>query len=399
MADHRALTAIAVAAMLLAGCSFTDEALIPSLTGESPSGETSSGGTSSAGTSPGGAPQSVAIPPSAAEGNQQPTISSTPPQLGTSDFTPRGVTPGSSTGTEVGRRVERLRGDLDRLQTQVNEHNSSLQQLRGNTVGSATRYQDLIAAIQTRLQIGTTPGNPNLVAQWNEAQQTLDNIGDNIGSMNNLANQVADNSALAAFILESVRATYGLTGAVDEDHAQLAVLEDETNRTVVLIDRLLNELNEDIARQTNYLSRERGNLTVLSLAVKNGELFGRSLSNRAFTSAAPVSSQPQRVGNLANRRPLVVIRFDRADVPFEEPLYTAVNEALNRRPGAGFDLVAVTPQRGTPAQVALNASQARRNAERVLRTLTAMGLPTERVNLGSTTDPNVTSNEVHVYVH
>ena len=216
--------------------------------------------------------------------------------------------------------------------------------------------------------------------------------------MNNLANKVADNSALSAFILESVRATYGLTGAVDEDHAQLAVLEDETNRTVVLIDRLLNELNEDIARQTNYLSRERSNLTVLSLAVKNGELFGRSLANRAYSSAAPVATQPQRVGNLSNRRPLVVIRFDRKDVPFEEPLYTAVNEALGRRPGAAFDLVAVTPQRGTPAQVALNASQARRNAEKVLRTLTSMGLPTERITLSLTSDPNAGANEVHVYV-
>lgn len=383
MAGHRAWAAIAIAGVVLAGCSFADEALIPSLTGEEPSGKPTT---------------TVQIPPSDAEQNPQPTISGTPPQLGSGDFTPRGVTPGASTGTEVGRRVERLRGDLDRLQLQVNDHNSQLQQVRTGTVDSATRYQDLIAGIQTRLQIGTTPGNPNLVARWNEAQQTLDNIGDNIGTMNNLANQVADNSALAAFILESVRATYGLTGAVDEDHAQLAVLEDETNRTVVLIDRLLNELNEDIARQTNYLSRERSNLTVLSLAVKNGELFGRSLANRAYTSAAPITSQPQRIGNLANRRPLVVIRFDRADVPFEEPLYTAVNEALNRRPGAAFDLVAITPQRGTPAQVALNTSQSRRNAEKVLRTLTSMGLPTERVSLSSITDPGAGANEVHVYV-
>ena len=372
----RVWIAVALTGAALSACSFTDEALIPSLTGEAPAGSSTS----------------VNIAPSDGERSGQPLVSTGLPQLGTGDFTPRGVTPGTSTGTEVGRRVERLRGDLDRLQGQVNTHNGQLQQIRSGTVSN------LIAAIQTRLQIGTTPGNPRLVGQWNEAQQTLDNIGTNIGTMNNLANLVADNSALAAFILESVRATYGLTGAVDEDHAQLAVLEDETNRTVVLIDRLLNELNEDIARHTNYLSRERGNLTVLSLAVKNGELFGRSLANRAYSSAAPVNSQPQRVGNLANRRPLVVIRFDRTDVPFEEPLYTAVNEALSRRPGAAFDLVAVTPQRGTPAQVALNASQSRRNAEKVLRTLTSMGLPTEQVSLSSITDPGVSANEVHVYV-
>jgi hypothetical protein len=372
---RRLCTALVMAGLLLAGCSFTDEALIPSLTGEPPAGDTQNDG----------------ILPSAGERAGL-------PQLGTGDFTPGGVTPGESTGTEVGRRVERLRGDLDRLQGQVNTHNSQLQQIRIGTVSDATRYQDLIAAIQTRLQIGTTPGNPRLVAQWNEAQQTLDSIGSNFGTLNNLANQVADNSALAAFILESVRATYGLTGAVDEDHNQLGVLEDETNRTVVLIDRLLNELNEDISRQTNYLGRERSNLTVLSVAVKNGELFGRSLANRAYSSAVPLNTQPQRVGNLANRRPLVVIRFDRPDVPFQEPLYTAVNEALSRRPGAVFDLVAVTPQRGSPAQIALNANQSRRNAEKVYRTLISMGLSTDQVSLGSTTDNSAAVDEVHVYV-
>ena len=215
--------------------------------------------------------------------------------------------------------------------------------------------------------------------------------------MNALSNKVANDSSLAAFILESVRATYGLTGAVDEDHRQLAVLEDETNRTVVLIDRLLNELNEDIARQTNYVSRERADLTVLSVAVKNGELFGSSLANRAYGTAAPARGAAT-VGNLSNRRPLVVIRFDRPNVPYKEPVFSAVSEALNRRPGSVFDVVSIVPQRGTPAQVALNANQARRNAEQVVQTLVEMGLPSDRVSLNSTSSGQVANNEVHIYV-
>ena len=35
---------------------------------------------------------------------------------------------------------------------------------------------DTIAAIEARLQVGTTPGNPILVQQWNEAQSELDRI-------------------------------------------------------------------------------------------------------------------------------------------------------------------------------------------------------------------------------
>jgi len=294
--------------------------------------------------------------------------------------------------------VDRLRDDLGRLQTSVSNDNSELQTLRQQTISDARRYQDLMADIQSRLQVGTTPGNPTVVAAWTESQTTLDRIADSVGQMNALSNKVANDSALSAFILESVRATYGLTGAVDEDHRQLAVLEDEVNRTVVLIDRLLNELNEDVARQTNYVSRERADLTVMSVAVKNGELFGSSLSNRAFGNAAPIRGAGNTVGNLGNRRPLVVIRFDRPNVPYQEPLFTAVREALNRRPGAVFDVVSIVPQRGTPAQVALNANQARRNAEQVVQNLTQMGLPSDRLSLSSTSSGTAVNNEVRIYV-
>ena len=149
----------------------------------------------------------------------------------------------------------------------------------------------------------------------------------------------------------------------------------------------------------NFASRERSNLTVLSLAVKNGELFGTSLSNRAFASAAPTASTPPSLsGTAAARRPLVVIRFDRPVVEYEQPLFTAVSEALDRRPNATFDLVAVAPETGTPAQVALSASRARRNAEEVLRTLSAMGLAADRVGLSATSSADARSAEVHVYV-
>jgi hypothetical protein len=386
MTGKRSWATIAGAVVLLAGCEFVDEALVPTLAGEDPAAKNEA------------EPQQVAIPASAAEANTQPTISAAPPQLGETRFEPPGVTPGEVTGTAIGRRVERLRSDLVDMQQNVRSDNTDLQNLRQQSITNANQYQQLVAGIQAKLQVGTTPGNPNLVRAWNGAQATLDQISNNIGQMNNLANKVANDSSLASFILESVQATFGLTGAVDADHAQLTILEDDTNRTVVLIDRLLNELNEDISRQTNYVGRERANLTVLSLAVKNGELFGTSLANRAFSSAGGVASQPQRVGNLANRRPLVVIRFDRPDVPYEEPLFTAVSEALNRRPSAAFDLVSVVPQRGTPAQVALNANTARRNAERVLRNLTAMGLPSDRISLSATTSTETTTSEVHVYV-
>ena len=237
--------------------------------------------------------------------------------------------------------------------------------------------------------------------QWNVAQASLAQVENDIAQMNTLANGVASTSTLSAFLLETTRAAYGLSGAIDEDHRQLSILEDEVNRTVVLIDRLLNELSEDISRQSNYLSSERTNLTTLALAIKNGEILGSSLGNRAFSSAAPAassgfaSSPPASAGT---RRPLVVIRFDRNNVQYEQPLYNAVSSALQRRPNAMFDLVAVAPNHGNAARVALSASSSKKNAETVLRSLSDMGLPLDRVRLSALTSNTAATNEVHLYV-
>lgn len=386
--------ATAVGAMLiLGGCAFATDSLWPSLTGEEPAPEQAQGAE----------PVQLEIPPSQAELNTQPTLTpSPPPTLGTTQFVPPAVTPGSPTGTFVGQKVSEYRQALGQLQGTVTERNGQLQQIRSATTENSQRYHGTVAAIASRLQIGTTPGNPVLINQWNAAQAELDRISTDIAAMNSLANLVAADSSVSAWLLESARATYGLAGAIDEDHRQLAILEDETNRTVVLIDRLLNELSEDISRQTTYVGNERRNLTTLSLAIKNGELFGPSLTNRAFTSAAPLASAAPLDGSssfaMRSRRPLVVIRFDRADVPYEQALYTAVSRAVERRPDAAFDLVAVTPGSGTPAQVAVNTTKSKRNAEAVLRTLTDMGLPADRVRLSSMTSPDAATSEVHIYM-
>ena len=392
MAIYRSRVAAVGAALFLSSCSFATDALWPSLTGKEPS-ERAQG-------------ETVQISKSAAETMSTPTLgpgsSAPPPALGTTSFQPPPVSGAQPTGTFVGQKVEQLRRELGLLQNNVRQRNGNLQQIRRTTTQNAQRYHGTVAAVNARLQLGTTPGNPVLVSQWNTAQSELDRIGLDIASMNTLANGVAADSALVSYLLETTRATYGLQGAIDEDHRQLAILEDETNRTLVLIDRLLNELSEDISRQTAYVGNERRTLTAISLAIKNGEYYGQSLSSRAYFSAAPLASTAPARGSgsfaAVNRRPLVVIRFDRADVPYQQALYNAVSRALERRPQAAFELVAVTPSLGTPAENALNVSKAKRHADDVLRTLTEMGLPANRVNLSSTTSAEAATNEVHIYV-
>ena len=57
-------------------------------------------------------------------------------------------------------------------------------------------YQGLSSAIRSRLQIGTTPGNPILVGQWNDAQRALEDIQNNVNNLQIVNNRVTADAAL-----------------------------------------------------------------------------------------------------------------------------------------------------------------------------------------------------------
>ncbi len=367
------------AVLLVGGCSLTEDALFPS-SGGTPSGSASA---------PAGSSGAVAADPSVA-----------PPSLGTSNFEPPGVTAGAPTNTFVGQKVVALRSDLQQLQGKLASQNQSLQSIRGETIKDSAQYHGTVAAINARLQVGTTPGNPILGQQWNSAQGELDRINDDVLKMNRLSNDVTTSSAMAAYLLESVRAARQLSGAVDEDHRQLRILEDETNRTVVLIERLLGELSDDVNRQQQYVAFERQNLNTLAMAIKNGQLYGSSLASRAggYAPASYDTAPAPRSAMMGSDAPLVTIRFAKPHTNYEGALYTAVKSALDRRPEAAFEVVAVAASASTAGQQALNASTARRDAEQVVRSLTNMGLPAARIQVSGSTSHTARVGEVQVFV-
>ncbi len=125
-------------------------------------------------------------------------------------------------------------------------------------------------------------------------------------------------------------------------------------------------------------------------------LSAPTLSEPPAEAAAPADiGQPVGPsGPSTARRPLVTIRFDRPDVEYEWPLYEAVKAALDRKPDARFDLVAV----GRPSSAGGVPVAANQRAEDVLLALTRMGLPANRVTLATTTSQSVPASEVRLFV-
>ena len=397
--SRRSLAMMAAALTIgfgLAGCGTVDDALFGadsalfgSDQGSAQSQPSDQSQTATPGTLPGTLPGAATSPMS---GSAPSAVGGTVTAGAGVTITPVTIQPGSDTGTVVSKTVAALRDQLSGLQNKIVSAAQSLSNLRDAAAGYTGSYQQAKAQITTRLQIGTTRGNPELVSQWNVAQSALDSLSGNINALSALGTEIASDASLAHYVLSTAQATMNVSGAVDEDHRQLAVLEDEAQQTTVLTDRLLREVSDDTQRQTAYVGNERASLTTLASAIKDGQLYGGNLGSGVM--AAPASYGAAGIGG----SPLVTIRFDRARVAYKQILYSALSQALQAQPSASFAVVAVSPTRGTAAAVQLAQSAAQRHAQEVLRSMTDMGVPGARLSVSSSTDPTVSAPEVRVFV-
>ena len=120
----------------------------------------------------------------------------------------------------------------------------------------------------------------------------------------------------------------------------------------------------------------------------------------ALVTPAPESKQkskPQLDGN--QKQPLLVIRFDKPNVSYEQALYHSVAQVLEGVPNASFDLIAVAPDSGGSAKVASNFKKSKQFAENIQHSLEKMGLPPSRVSIFMKTSSSAITNEVHLFQH
>ena len=200
----------------------------------------------------------------------------------------------------MGQKAAQLRTDFDKLRTNAQTRSAQLDTIRNQTVSNVNSYHSRVGAIRSRLQMGSTPGNPELLAEWNQAQSQLTQIDADIATLNQLSSAVSSDAGQSAFILENIRAAYGLSGALEEDHRQLRLLEDEVNQNAIVIDRALLNLNDEISRQQQYVTDERTSLVGLASDINTGHSYASgpqrrpSAAPRAVASVTPAGGDPLR---------------------------------------------------------------------------------------------------------
>ncbi len=313
--------------------------------------------------------------------------------VGSGNFEPLDISEGNNTGTFVGQKVVTFRNELSQLQNSIQNNNAVLQQIRGSVVSNALQYHKVIGMIEAKLQVGTTPGNPQMFAMLQNAQNNIQIMNVNSNALSQLASKVSSDVANTKYLVESIRAAYGISGAVDEDHRQLRILENEANQSSIVTSSLLAEINSDIARQQQYIETAKNYMTDLDGAIKAGSygvnnvpLASSEMSaNSAFTSTKSAA---------VSGKPLFVAKFNKSGVNYKDGLKQAVNSAVSRKPNVLFDIVAVSPSGGSQ----LSGANAKNNATQIFQDMVDMGIGAERISLSARTDASATASEVHIYV-
>ncbi len=296
------------------------------------------------------------------------------------------------TGTFVGGKINQFRSDLSSIQNAISSHNNDYLRFKDLVDEQTTVYQGLSSAIRSRLQIGTTPGNPILVGQWNDAQRSLEDIQNNVNNLQIVNNRVTADFALIGHLQKAISSSFFISGAIDEDHNQLKVLRDDVERTKVLYDRLMNDLEGRISREISILNDERNYMKNLAGDVEAGK-FGGSVSPPPASSGNVSQSSTIKRAPINYDNAIVVLKFDDSELDYSAGLFQTISSALEQQPSAKFEIVAVSPTGG-----ASYAIKARERAAEILSQIVEMGVPSERLSLTSSNSSSAQAEEVHIYL-
>jgi len=225
-------------------------------------------------------------------------------------------------------------------------------------------------------------------------------MDENTNTLNKIYNQAVSDVSVVNNLLDSIRATYSVSGALDEDHAQLRTMENETGQTAILLNSLISEVGNDFTRQLEYTNNARAYLASLDKAIKIGS-YG--LNNPPLTSnfKEPISINndkhysPQKTTDKAiNGRPLFAVKLNKDNINYRESLQRAISAAQNKNKNFRYEIVAVSPV--TASNDIKTKSQ--NHAINIFQELVGFGINSEHIDLLSKSSPNATSAEVQIFI-
>lgn len=298
--------------------------------------------------------------------------------------------------SEVSKKVAAIETKLQQIQENIRKNTEVFRELKNKNAEESRQYYEYVARIHARLQIGTTPGNPELMEMWKQASALLTGSDKNMSETAKLSSEIIRTKNELNSLLDTIGETFLIPGAMEIDHENLKALEDQANQTVVSLNRLSSDVSAQIARQQQYFSTESQNINMLGTDIQSGSMVNARPQAAVSVPAAPALLSAAAYlpdADLNGRRPLMVIRFNKKNVAYEQSLYKAVKAALDKRPNTNFEIVAVSPANAKSGEI-----EAAKNADAVRNSLISMGLPESRIYSSKTKSASIQTTEVHLYL-
>ena len=298
--------------------------------------------------------------------------------------------------SEVSKKVAAIETKLQQIQENIRKNTEVFRELKNKNAEESRQYYEYVARIHARLQIGTTPGNPELTEMWKQASALLTGSEKNMSETAKLSSEIIRTKNELNSLLDTIGETFLIPGAMEIDHENLKALEDQANQTVVSLNRLSSDVSAQIARQQQYFSTESQNINMLGTDIQSGSMVNARPQAAVSVPAAPALLSAAAYlpdADLNGRRPLMVIRFNKKNVAYEQSLYKAVKAALDKRPNTNFEIVAVSPSNAKSGE-----TEAAKNADAVRNSLISMGLPESRIYSSKTKSASIQTTEVHLYL-
>lgn len=332
----------------------------------------------------------------------------------------------ANTGTVVGRKVAEFRNELNQIRSQLNKDSEALVKLRADVTVNITKYNEIMAAMETKLQLGTTPANPKMVALYNNAQNVLQENETSVENLNALSADTAALGTQLAALISSVRETYAVPGALDEDHANLRVLENGAEQTAVAVKNMMAEVMVDSAQQKAATQNARARLLGMNNAIAHGS-FG---PDNAVILVQPQAIQPQPRPHVMQSAPrpqtvkqllpkinapvktsvkskaqlkaaapvkavknslLFKVEFNAEDVNYKKDLESAINRALATNAQAKFKVEAVNPLKTAAT------ADSKKYAAEIFAEMINLGIAPEDITIVSRAGSDVKIPFVNVY--
>lgn len=324
-----------------------------------------------------------------------------------------------------------LQSNIATQQTNFRGRAATYEGIKNTITSSASDYLMLISQLRAQLQIGTTPGNPDMIALLEKAGNARKILTDRINDLQNFGNDVSKDITQVGFLTQTVRNAMTLAGGTEGDRTVFQQMSLETARIGQDYLTLLQDVSLMVTHQRSMgvtLDSEYEDLaTLVRQGLNSNPLAAQAFQLSSLTAIAPAqqtatapaatrptavatpsansraieanstTAQPSTLEKLADKKILFALPKSERTSGFEQNLYDAVSKAYADDQNIKFHILGVSPIGATAAETTTLNTATNGEMEAFLKAMVDMGVPVSRVTLEVANSSKVDEPEVRLY--